>query len=169
MPPRIRRTNKTILVTVEGYTEEVLLRHLKSLYCLRTLPISVTIKNARGHGPQGVIDAIKAACKTAEYSAKIAVFDGDIPLTPEDSKWFSDENVTLFISTPCIEATLLKMRSARVASNTASCKRSLERLLPGDQTDLKYYERHFPREVIESARVTLPMINDLIIYITTAP
>lgn len=170
MPSRIRRTNRTILATVEGYTEEAMLRHLKTLYCPRTLPISVTIKNARGHGPGGVIDAIQAACKTtSEYSCKIAVLDGDIPITPEHSRWFRENEVTLFVSEPCIEATLLRMHDVRAATNTINCKRSLSRLLAGDQTDLRFYERHFPREVVERARLGLPMINDLIIYLTTAP
>ncbi|MOA30593.1 hypothetical protein D3C78_1516940 [compost metagenome] len=98
---------------------------------------------------------------------KVAVLDGDIPITREDKAWFDKNGVTLFISTPCIEATLLKIKGARAADVTRACKRSLEALLPGDQTDIRYYERHFTRDVIEGARRTTPLINDLIILLTT--
>jgi len=162
----LRRTNNTILIVVEGYTEDAFVKHLKSIYCSRDCFVTVTVKNARGHGPDGIVDTIKSAKRTAQYNLTAAVFDGDIAITDKISKWFRDEKIELFISTPAIEATLLSILKSRTGTSTKECKSMLERLISGDPTDRAYYEKNFGKSVLEGSRATTSRLNDLIIFMT---
>lgn len=55
-PKKVRRAEATVLIVGEGDTEVALLNYLKSLYNMRNCGVSVTIRNAHGHGPENVID-----------------------------------------------------------------------------------------------------------------
>jgi hypothetical protein len=164
---QVRRTNKTILVAVEGYTDEAFVRHLKELYCSRNIPISITIKNARGHGPEGVMDCIQSALKTAQYDLVAAVLDGDLDICKKCQDYFYQVDARLFISTPAIEATLLQIQNKKPGRTTGLCKRQLGDLLSGDSTEVRFYERHFPKEMIDKAKPTITLINDFVIFITS--
>jgi len=166
MKKPIRRTNNTILVAVEGYTEEAFLRHLKSLFCGRDSLVSLTIKNAKGKGPEGIVEAIKAAKRTGEYNLVGAVFDGDLPISPEADKWLKTHKVYRFISTPSIEATLLSARSIKPGRTTKECKDLLSSALRGDSTEESFYAKHFPDQVIDRGRMGASCLNDLIIFIS---
>lgn len=162
----LRRTNNTILIAVEGYTEDAFVKHIKSLYCKREDCVTVTVKNARGHGPEGIVDTIKSAKRTASYNLTAAVFDGDIPIASAIQKWFIDEGVELFISTPAIEATLLSILKQRVPLTTKGCKQLLEALRAGDPTDRQFYEKHYGKPLLDASRATTSRLNDLIIFMT---
>ena len=58
---QLRKTNRTVLIVVEGETEEAFVQHLKRLYYHRGMRLSISLKNAHGHGPQGVISKLKSA------------------------------------------------------------------------------------------------------------
>jgi hypothetical protein len=165
MKKPIRRTNNTILVAVEGYTDEAFLRHLKSIYCGRDSLISLTIKNAKGKGPEGIIDAIKAAQRTGQYNLVGALFDGDIPISLEVDRWLTKNKIYRFVSTPAIEATLLTARAIKPGRTTKDCKDMLINVLAGDPTEEAFYAKHFPQPIIERGRMTVACLNDLIIFI----
>ena len=161
----IRRTNNTILVAVEGYTDDAFVKHLKSLYCGRDSFVSLTTKNAKGKGPEGIVEAIKSARRTGDYRLVGAVFDGDIPVSPEVDRWLTANKVARFISTPSIESTLLAARSIKPGRNTKECKDILERLLPGDATEAAFYAKYFQAHILERGRMNASCLNDLIIFI----
>ena len=162
-----RATNKTILVVVEGYTEEALLKHIKALYLGLACGISVTVKNARGHGPQGVADAMSSACKIASFDYKSALLDSDIPICKKNEVFFASQKVELFLSVPAIEATLIELVGGKVRqnANTAECKQVLTRLLVGDSCEQRYYERHFTKPIIEAGRNNNILMDNLLNYI----
>lgn len=165
MKKPIRRTNNTILIAVEGYTDEAFVRHLKSIYCGRDSLISLSIKNAKGKGPEGIVDAIKSAQRTAQYNLVGALFDGDVPVSAEVDKWLNKNKVSRFISTPAIEATLLSARAIKPGRNTKECKDIVMNTLVGDATEEAFYTKHFPQPVIERGRMNVACLNDLIIFI----
>ncbi|MBK9220467.1 MAG: hypothetical protein IPL70_19975 [Uliginosibacterium sp.] len=105
----LRKTNRTVLLVVEGETEEAFVSHIKGLYYQRSMRLSVSIKNAHGHGPQGVIDKLKSVAQTADFDHRIAVLDADIPLTTAEDKWLRGAKVESVVSVPAIEATLLEI------------------------------------------------------------
>lgn len=80
-----RKTNRTVLIVVEGETEQAFASHIKNLYYQRGMQLSVSIRYA-----------------------------------------------------------------------------------PGDPTDTRYYTRHFPLEVLEQARGTVPVLDALIAAVSTA-
>lgn len=163
----LRKTNRTVLIVVEGDTEEAFTNHIKRLYYRRGMQLSIHIKNAHGHGPQGIISKLKAVTQTAEYGHCIAVFDDDIPLKPAEIRWLRARKVQTIISNPAIEATLLNILGVRTPATTELCKRALQKHAPGDQTDAHYHERHFPLETLEPARPKVPPLQDLIVAVST--
>lgn len=128
--------------------------------------ISITIKNAKGKGPEGIVDAIKAAQRTGQFNLIGAVFDGDLPVTPVIGKWLTRNRVENFISEPAIEATLLSVHRLRIGRSTHECKELLSGEFAGDPTDATFYERHFPQSTLDAARLTTSRLNDLIIFMT---
>ncbi|MCJ1879672.1 hypothetical protein [Pseudomonas nitroreducens] len=163
----IKKTNKTVLLTVEGYTEEAFVRHLKTIYTNRQTPISSTVRNARGYGPQGLRDAISAAIKTSPYDLLIGVLDSDIPIDAKDEKWFRQNKVHLIQSAPCIEATYLSIHGLKVPLNTAACKQAVAQHLPGDPTDGNFYTKHFAKLILDKARARTAVLDELIKKLTT--
>ena len=166
MKKPIRRTNNTILMAVEGYTEEALIKHLKSIYCGRDSLVSVTIKNAKGKGPEGIVEAIKSAKRTGDYNLIGAVFDGDIQISKDVNAWLNSNKVSRFISTPSIEATLLSVRAIKPGRTTKDCKDLLLNAFAGDSTDESFYVKHFADCVIERGRMSSSCLNDLIIFMS---
>lgn len=158
----LRKTNTTVLIVVEGETEEAFAAHLKGLYYQRGMSLSVSIKNARGYGPQGIIDKLKSVAQTADFDHRYAVLDSDIPLVPAQGKWFRSEKISLIFSTPAIEATLLAVLGKQPPDLTSACKSELHKQAPGDPTDARYYEKYFPFVTLEAARLKNPTLDALI-------
>lgn len=159
---KLRKTNKTVLIVVEGETEEAFVNHLKRLYYQRDMPLSVSIKNAHGYGPQGIIDKLKSVAQTADFERRLAVLDSDIPLSPAQGKWLRQQKVEIVLSTPAIEATLLSILGKHAPAGTHTCKDELQKQAPGDATDARYYLRYFSLAVLELARNKVPALEALI-------
>ncbi|MDP5238205.1 hypothetical protein Q9Q94_01610 [Uliginosibacterium sp. 31-16] len=162
-----RKTNRTVLIVVEGETEEAFVAHLKSLYYQRGMRLSVSIRNAHGHGPQGIIDKLKSVAQTADFEHRIAVLDADIPLTATETKWLRGAKVEQVVSVPAIEATLLAILGKHAPDMTEACKNELQKHAPGDPTDVRYYAKHFPLEALELARGKVPVLDALIAAVST--
>lgn len=159
---KLRKTNKTVLIVVEGETEEAFVNHLKRLYYQRGMPLSGSIKNAHGYGPQGIIDKLKSVAQTADFERRLAVLDSDIPLSPAQEKWLRQQKVEIVLSTPAIEATLLAILGKHAPDLTKACKSELQKQAPGDPTDARYYEQHFTLGVLEQARTKVTALDLLI-------
>lgn len=163
----LRKTNRTVLIVVEGETEEAFVTHLRNLYYRRGMKLSVHIRNARGYGPQGIIDKLKSVTQTILYEHRIAVLDGDIPLKTSDEKWLRVSKVQTIISVPAIEATLLTILGKHAPDITNACKSELQKHAPGDQTDTYYYKKYFPLEMLEQARKKVLVLDALIAAVST--
>ena len=158
----LRKTNKTVLIVVEGETEEAFVGYLKQLYYRRGMPLSVGIKNARGHGPEGVIDKLKSVAQTADFDHRLVVLDADIALLPAQEKWLRKEKIELIFSSPAMEATLLAILGKQAPSATGACQNELPKQAPGDPTEVRYYEKYFPLPTLESMRSKVPVLEGLI-------
>ncbi len=158
----LRKTNRTVLIVVEGDTEEAFVTHVKSLYYRRGMRLSIRIGNAHGHGPQGVIDKLKSVAQTADFDRRIAILDADIPLKPAEEKWLRGAMIETVVSAPAIEAPLLTILGKHAPDTTDVCKSELQKHAPGDQTDSRYYARYFPFEILELARGKVDVLDALI-------
>jgi len=168
MPPRIvKRTNKTILLAVEGDTDFAFVTHLRDCYVARSCNVSIKIKNARGAGPLGIVDALTTGVRGKNYDYLAALFDADIPLCDRSARFFRQHSVKLFQSQPSIEGTLLRLKQHHLQENitTAECKRILARDYTGESVELRFYEKHFSRGVIEAGRIQGNILDLLINYI----
>lgn len=163
----LRKTNRTVLIVVEGETEEAFVTHLKSLYYQRGMRLSVSIRNAHGYGPAGIIDKLKSVAQTADFDHRVAMLDADIPLKPTEDKWLRAAKVEQVVSVPAIEATLLAILGKHVPDSTDACKTTLQKHAPGDPTDARYYARYFPLEVLEWARGRAPVLDALVAAVST--
>lgn len=163
----LRKTNRTVLIVVEGETEEAFVKHLKSLYYRRGMQLSVRITNAHGYGPQGVIDKLKSVAQTVDFDRRIAVLDADIPIKASEDKWLRGAKIETVVSAPAIEATLLAILGKPVPDITGVCKSELQKYAPGDQTDARYHEKYFPLETLEQARGKVPALDALIAAVST--
>lgn len=163
----LRKTNSTVLIVVEGYTEEAFLTHLKALYYQRGTRLSVQIKNAQGYGPKGIITKLLAVTKTAEFEHFVVVFDGDIPLSPADEKMLKSLNADKVISIPAIEATLLRILNKPAPDTTAACKTKLQQYAPGNSVEVSYFNKHFPFALLEERRNEVPQLAQLIAWLSS--
>lgn len=163
----LRKTNRTVLIVVEGETEGAFVNHLKSLYYRRGMQLSVSIRNAHGHGPQGVINKLKSVAQTADFDCRIAVLDADIPLKVAEEKWLRGAKIETIVSVPAIEATLLTILGKHAPDSTGACKSELQKHAPGDWTDARYYEKYFPLGALEQVRGKVPALDALIAAVST--
>lgn len=162
-----KRTNTTILLVVEGFTEEAFAQHLKDSYIEREMHIALRIKNAKGHGPEGIVDAFESMFKTTSYfDYKGAFYDSDVPASDDVLRYLDKNKITSFVSDPCIEALLIELRGKRPLANTKACKGQLSKMLSGDPTDCLFYGKHFSKDLLEEKRRTSALINDLLTFIT---
>lgn len=164
---QLRKTNRTVLIVVEGETEEAFVQHLKHLYYRRGMRLSISLKNAHGHGPQGVINKLKSAIRMADFEQRIAVLDADIALTVEEAKWLRGQRIATIVSTPAVEATLLAILGKPVPDATEKCKSALQKCAPGDPTDSRYYEKYFPRATLDAAQANVQVLAALITAVAT--
>jgi len=167
MPRIVRKTNKTVLLAVEGETELAFVTHLKQSYLTRNCNVSIKIKNAHGFGPLGIMDALINGSRGKSYDHMAALFDSDIPICRESGQFFQKNNVKLFQSIPAIEGTILRLGNIRTKQNisTDECKRLLARNFVGDAMDVRFYERHFQKHLIDANRANIQILDDLINYI----
>jgi hypothetical protein len=168
MPPKkIRKTNKTVLFAVEGETDYAFLTHVKQCYLERGCNVSVKIRNAHGAGPLGIVDALASGAKGKSYDFMAALLDSDVPLCSVSNEYFVRNSVTLFQSSPAIEGTILQLAGIRLQENmsTGDCKRLLARSFAGDAMDVRFYERHFGKALIDEVRGRVLLVDDLIRYL----
>ncbi len=156
-----RSTRFTAQIVVEGDTEVAFCRHLKSLYA-HHCGVQVQIHNARGGSPQ---DLIKAALSRPGFDRTCVFFDTDVAL-PET--WVAKSRRAGHISitpSPCVEAFLLALLRRPCPAETAACKRAFDAILsPPDKYDSRAYARHFPKELLDSARH--PLLDTLLSVFT---
>ena len=162
-----RKTNKTVLFAVEGETDQAFLRHIRNCYIERGMNVSLTVKNAHGAGPLGIVDALKSGARGRSFDFFAGLFDSDIQLCKESRSYFKASGVRLFQSIPAIEGTLLRLANVRLQENvtTDECKRMLAAQFAGDSMDVRFYERHFDKAMLEANRNRLLLMDELINYL----
>lgn len=154
----------TLLAVGEGDSELAFLRHLRSMYCAggAGVAVSVTVRNAHGLGPEHVIDFAAAQAKAYSYDKVVALLDTDIPWTDKLLKTARKARIEMVGSTPCLEGLLLSILRKRPPGQSDACKRAIQQELGVDLTEVQSYAAHFPKAVLDEARVRLSELNRLI-------
>lgn len=160
-----RQLRRTALLVGEGLAEEVFLRHLKAIYVERGVK-TVTVKNAKGKGGKQVLDYTIAQRKVADYDQEAALLDTDTNWADVQRVHARRNRVIIFEAAPCLEALLLRVAGQQPPGRTAECKQIFEQRFGSAAHEERVYERHFPREVLEAARARVPVLQQLIQYLS---
>ena len=153
MARKQHRVRKTLLIVGEGDSEEAFLKHLRDLYCSGGAGVAVTVRNAHGKGPENVIDHAVRQAKIYSYDARAALLDTDIKWTDKLKKDARKAKINMIGSTPCFEGLLLSILGKRPADQCADCKKAIQQLIDIDLTERKTYAKHFPKAVLDAARL----------------
>ncbi len=163
---KLRAASRTLLMYSEGLEDETFLKYLRGLYS-RDTGVSVKIRNGKGGDPMSVI--INASNEPGDYDHRVVVLDNDA--TDSDMKLARQEaknrNVTLIENTPCLEAILLSVLNAAKdysSKRSPECKKEFESNYSDakKRTDIREYERVFPKTLLDSQRSKVSALNTFI-------
>lgn len=158
-----RRAARTVLVVGEGDAEEYFLRHLKTLYLKRGGGVAVTIKNARGKGAAHVVDVARRLSQNADYDVRAALLDTDTDWNDRTRSSARRAKVEVFPAEPCLEALLLAIHRQPVQDRlTIQLKQEFAARFGGAAAQITVFERHFTIEVINEARLRVPLLHRLL-------
>jgi len=164
MPSVQRRAIRTtVLLVGEGYAEVAFLKHLKSLYVTRGMRVHIQIFNAYGKGAANVVGVAIRHSLNASYDRKAALLDTDTDWTEDAKISAKNSGITVFASSPCLEAMLLKIKEiAPRGSTSAALKKRLLQSLEYSADNPNLYARHFDQATIENARTRIAELDGLI-------
>ena len=167
MSARARRSTRaqlfTVLLVGEGYAEETLLRHLRSLYAPRGSGVVATIRNARGKGAGHVVDYTIGQARNAAYDRKLALLDADTDWTQSVGKKARQARIDVVACQPCLEALLLRVHGAvRDGQTSKQLKQQFAEQFRYNAQEPRVYEEHFGRERLEQARQQLQELDILL-------
>ncbi|BEO46573.1 RloB domain-containing protein [Serratia marcescens] len=168
MAPRkqVRKTKPTLLLVGEGFCEKAFLAHLKGMYSLGHIRISIC--TAKGKGPDHVIKHA-LSCKQCDGYDRVAVLlDTDLPWPKETVKKATSKGLLLVGSDPCLEGLLLDILQLAKEATNNGCKNKLHPLLSGSPTDRDSYVERFTKQVLDEAAERMPGLKNLLEICTKA-
>jgi hypothetical protein len=158
-----RHANKTLLIFGEGFSEEIFLKYLKSIYSFNK-NAAITIKRGKGGTPYNVVlDANKIP---GAFDRRIVIIDNDKPKT-EIQKARSiakEKNIELLENTPCLESLFITILDKKYNQNSNWFKHEFEsKYLDRKKRDeLDEYIKLFPKKLLEEERSKIEELNKLI-------
>ena len=163
MPVHPRRSvSHTVLLVGEGTTEQAFLRYVKSLYISRGCGVGVTIRNARGKGPDHVVDYAIRQCRNAAYDRVVVLLDTDLEMSAAVRRRVRTKKVQIIGATPCVEGLLLAILGEHVPATSAECKQRYGGVLPARLMLLEDYSEHFPKILLDGRRAEVPELGELL-------
>jgi len=154
--PRFAR--HTTLIVVEGETEEVFLKHLKTHFG-KDSGSRITVKS-----PPGNSDAVLKATldRFVAFDRRVAIYDEDRPPQEKHLETARRKMIQILTCSPCIEGLLLEILEEKPPSSSAECKSRLKQRLGQSLTNQQTYERHFPPALLTSLSEQLPTLRALL-------
>ena len=138
------------------------MKHIKSLYISRYCGVSVKIRNARGGGPDHIVDFTIRQRGNAAYNRVAILLDTDVQMSAPAQKRARSKGIQIIGSTPCFEGLLLKILDKPVPHTSAECKTRISGLLSARLTDPDNYQTNFSRDVLEKRRHDVPELDALL-------
>jgi hypothetical protein len=155
---------RTTLVVGEGLAEATFLKHLKSLYLVRG-QASLTVKNAKGKGGRQVLEFTLRQRRAADYDRMATLLDTDADWDDAQRARARKEKVTVFESSPCIEALLLRVAGHSVPPTSTLCKQAFAQRFGAPAHRQEVYDRHFTVGVLNEAKDRVPLLDALVKYL----
>lgn len=162
MPLPLRHASRTLLLVGEGETEVAFLKHVKGIYAPRGCGLAVKVLNARGKGPENVVETVVRHGAYRSYDSRAALLDTDIPWTTDVRRNAISKRITLVGSMPCLEGLLLDVLGHSVPHRSAVCKRTFRAVFQGDPLRASDYAGQFDRPVLDAARGRVSSLRELL-------
>ena len=156
------QVRKTLLVVGEGDSEEAFLKHLRDLYCSRGEGVATTVRNAHGKGPENVLDHVTRQARNANFDKLVALLDTDLLWTDKLRKDARKAKIDMIGSIPCFEGLLLSILGKPPGAQCADCKKAIQQLIDIDLTERQSYAKHFPKAVLDAARLKIVELDQLL-------
>jgi hypothetical protein len=158
--PRKRSVQFTLLIVGEGDAEVAFLQHLRSIYSAE-IGSSITLKNAYGGGGHQALKQAIRDVRAWQYNKAVVMIDTDAHWNDADRKEATRTGIKVVESTPCLEATLLKIAGYRPKENTPDLKDQFVHIFGCEAHEPRYLQAHFGRAVVDAARDNVPSLHDL--------
>ncbi len=162
MPQKKHQVRPTLLAVGEGDSEDAFLKHLRSLYCSGGAGVAATVRNAHGKGPENVVDFAARQARAYSFDKVVTLVDTDIPWTDKLVKAARKGKIEMVGSRPCLEGLLLSILRRQPPEQSAACKKTISQMLAVDLTEGASYLAHFPKPILDEARIRLPELDSLI-------
>ena len=124
--------------------------------------MGVTIRNARGKGPDHVVDYAIRQCRNAAYDRIVVLLDTDLEMSAVVRRRARTKKVQIIGSTPCIEGLLLAILGEHVPETSEECKQRYGGVLPARLMLLEDYSEHFPKNLLDGQRAEVPELDELL-------
>lgn len=160
-----RAARHTILLVGEGTTDSAFLKYIKSLYISRGSGVSATVRNARGKGPDHVVDYAIRQCRNAAYDRVVALLDTDLEMSAAVRRRARSKRIQIIKAEPCLEGLLLKILGEHVPATSADCKARVGNTLPARLTTPENYQVYFSKDSLEGRRDDVPELGRLLDYL----
>lgn len=157
-----RHASRTLLLVGEGETEVAFLTHVKGAYAPRGCGLSVRVLNARGKGPENVVETVIRHCANRSYDLRAALLDTDLPWSADIHRKAASKRITLVGSKPCVEGFLLDVLGRTAPQRSAECKRSFRACFVGNPLRAPDYNAQFSRPVLDAARSRVVTLRQLL-------
>ena len=166
MAKPIRQVRKTLLIVCEGARDELFLQHLRMLYLREPGAVSMVIRRSDGGGGNGVCKRLMTI--DGQYDRYLAMFDGD---RPPDADWLSrverfrakgNTVEKLAICPQCLEGMILGLLDQKAHETSEKCKKGLARYSNKADWLLNDFQRHLPRELLDSRRAQVQPLDGLL-------
>ena len=157
-----RKVRTTVLITGEGYGEQLLLKHIRRLYTSDGNGHSLTVGNARGKGARQVIDSAIKDPRRLSHDVTWALFDTDTDWDAGVAARAEDKGIVVLLSEPCLEAWLLRAHGVARECSSQEHKEEFQRRFGGAVHDDGVLEKHFPKERLDAARASMPVLDSIL-------
>ena len=161
-----RAAGKTILVYGEGLSEEVFLKHLRSLYSFNT-NVAVTIRRGKGGTADGLV--LHTSRALGAFSRRCVLLDNDKGKSEmkRARALCVEKKMEIFENFPCLEAILLSILSNGASFSSKSspwCKKEFEskHISGKNRGNLDMCKNKFPKSLLDRMRSKVPELNALI-------
>ena len=159
-----RRSRKTILLGVEGNSEETFCKHLKKAFHNEVMS-TIKIMDTLGGSPLIAVQATLRETKRADYDSDSIYtwIDSDREELDEAKELAKKNNIILLCSEPfCLEGFLLKICGQKIPNTSEACKSQLKKFFKEKLLSQILLESHFNKANLQKMRKKIACLNELI-------
>lgn len=158
----MRRTHFTVLLVCEGDAEDQLAQLVRDLYLPRNCGTTLQRRNSHGHGGAGALRLALELKASTEFQQYGVLVDTDQHWSDVERALAHQHSINPVENDPCIESVLLQVAGERAYRSTRDNKAAFESRFGSPANREGLLERHFTRQMFDSARSKITSIDALL-------